>query len=220
MPKNKENLPKSPPLFDSINDELDLHKNSIQVSAIILPSIMTDQYQSFVEAMECIPPELERNFSLMKNLDIRGSNVMKRIDDCVKRYGYANTHEERMQIRRDTNDLFDTLTSFAGDRLDISIQSYDAVDRLIIKLSNLIEQDSLVGVSMPKIEGEPVFCYCRSVSFDTMICCDDDSCKYEWFHYSCVNITEAPKGEWFCYDCAAKRIQSKTKKKKIKGRKR
>ena len=26
-----------------------------------------------------------------------------------------------------------------------------------------------------------------------MIGCDNDFCKYEWFHYSCVGITRKPR---------------------------
>ena len=34
-----------------------------------------------------------------------------------------------------------------------------------------------------------------------MIACDDQSCRYEWFHFSCVNVTAAPSGDWLCPDC-------------------
>jgi len=35
-----------------------------------------------------------------------------------------------------------------------------------------------------------------------MISCDHPFCPYEWFHFKCVGMTEAPKDEkWFCDDC-------------------
>ena len=41
----------------------------------------------------------------------------------------------------------------------------------------------------------PVYCPClRLVSFDEMIQCD--RCDV-WYHYKCVNIKEAPRGDWF-----------------------
>jgi inhibitor of growth protein 3 len=31
--------------------------------------------------------------------------------------------------------------------------------------------------------------------------CDSDDCPIEWFHYECMGLSEAPKGEWFCPAC-------------------
>ena len=29
----------------------------------------------------------------------------------------------------------------------------------------------------------------------------NDTCPYGWFHFSCVNITSEPDGNWFCSSC-------------------
>jgi inhibitor of growth protein 3 len=34
---------------------------------------------------------------------------------------------------------------------------------------------------------------------DGVLCCLQ--CVLEWFHYTCVGITEPPKGKWYCPDC-------------------
>lgn len=46
-----------------------------------------------------------------------------------------------------------------------------------------------------------LFCDCRRPEFGQMIFCENESCKFKWFHYSCVNILRAPKGKWFCKYC-------------------
>ena len=28
-------------------------------------------------------------------------------------------------------------------------------------------------------------------------------CEKEWFHFSCVGITQQPKGKWYCKDCTS-----------------
>ncbi|KAI6783869.1 Inhibitor of growth protein-like protein [Emericellopsis cladophorae] len=52
---------------------------------------------------------------------------------------------------------------------------------------------------------EPRYCLCNRVSFGEMIQCDNDSCRYEWFHLECVGLTEEdiPKRttKWYCPDC-------------------
>lgn len=50
---------------------------------------------------------------------------------------------------------------------------------------------------------EPTYCLCNQVSYGEMVGCDNASCPIEWFHYGCVGLTDAPKGKWYCPDCAA-----------------
>ena len=49
---------------------------------------------------------------------------------------------------------------------------------------------------------EPLYCFCRQVSFGRMIGCESDACKYEWFHFECVGLKEEPD-VWYCSDCQA-----------------
>lgn len=60
-----------------------------------------------------------------------------------------------------------------------------------------------------------LYCFCQRVSFGEMIGCDNDDCKYEWFHWSCVGITSPPKDDevWYCPDCAPKMEKRKKRKK-------
>lgn len=46
-----------------------------------------------------------------------------------------------------------------------------------------------------------VYCTCQRVSFGDMVACDNEDCKYQWFHWGCVGLKEEPKGEWLCPFC-------------------
>ena len=61
-----------------------------------------------------------------------------------------------------------------------------------------------------------LYCFCQRVLFGEMIGCDNDDCKYEWFHWSCVGITSPPKDDevWYCPDCAPK-MEKRKKKRKV-----
>ena len=50
---------------------------------------------------------------------------------------------------------------------------------------------------------EAVYCKCQQPSQGIMIGCDNDNCKYEWFHMVCVGLTEEPE-HWTCDDCKAR----------------
>lgn len=52
---------------------------------------------------------------------------------------------------------------------------------------------------------EPTYCVCRQVSYGDMICCDNDACDIEWFHFQCVSLTSKPKGKWYCPNCRGDR---------------
>lgn len=60
-----------------------------------------------------------------------------------------------------------------------------------------------------------LYCFCQRVSFGEMIGCDNDDCRFEWFHWSCVGITSPPKDDevWYCPDCAPKMEKRKKRKK-------
>ncbi len=38
---------------------------------------------------------------------------------------------------------------------------------------------------------EPLYCYCQQISYGEMVACENSECKIEWFHFPCVNLTEA-----------------------------
>ncbi|TMW69521.1 hypothetical protein Poli38472_001677 [Pythium oligandrum] len=54
---------------------------------------------------------------------------------------------------------------------------------------------------LPIDPNEPIYCHCRRVSYGQMVGCDNDDCKYEWFHFECVGLTDQPQGTWYCNDC-------------------
>ncbi|KAJ0396611.1 hypothetical protein P43SY_008905 [Pythium insidiosum] len=68
----------------------------------------------------------------------------------------------------------------------------------------VVETAFAVGTEdLPIDPNEPVYCHCRRVSYGQMVGCDNDDCKYEWFHFECVGLTDQPQGTWYCSDCKA-----------------
>ncbi|KAL7681853.1 putative inhibitor of growth histone-binding protein [Plasmopara halstedii] len=59
----------------------------------------------------------------------------------------------------------------------------------------------LTSEDLPIDPNEPIYCSCRRVSFGQMVGCDNDDCKYEWFHFGCVGLMDQPAGKWYCQDC-------------------
>lgn len=57
---------------------------------------------------------------------------------------------------------------------------------------------------------QPNYCVCEDVSYGDMVCCDNDLCPIEWFHFDCVSLSKKPKGKWYCPKCRG--TSSKTMK--------
>lgn len=52
---------------------------------------------------------------------------------------------------------------------------------------------------------EPTYCYCNQISYGEMVMCESDDCPHnQWFHFTCVGLTEAPSGSWQCPECKKK----------------
>lgn len=75
--------------------------------------------------------------------------------------------------------------------------------------------DLFSGYNNNEEEDRTLYCFCQSVSYGEMVACDGPNCKYEWFHYSCVNLKEPPKGQWFCPDCRQEMAKNKLKRRRI-----
>ncbi|CAC5418196.1 unnamed protein product [Mytilus coruscus] len=62
--------------------------------------------------------------------------------------------------------------------------------------NNLCETES-----KSKDNEEELWCFCAQVESGKMIYCDNEECPIQWFHYTCLGISCAPRGKWYCPDC-------------------
>lgn len=58
------------------------------------------------------------------------------------------------------------------------------------------------------------WCLCQKPSSGDMICCDNESCHIQWFHFACIGLTESPAGVWYCPNCRAPANDSVKRKNK------
>lgn len=182
-------------------------------------------FNTFLESLEHVPPEFERNFNLIKDLDSRSNDIIGQVNDLVKKYKESRKLQERQTIKNDINSLMEKMTSYAHDKIELATQTYELIDKNIkslIVLSKRTDESEIdtvqppIGYEMPLSEFEPKYCICRDVSYGEMIACDNPECPVEWFHLPCVHLIKVPKAKWFCLECSAKKPKSgrKTAKRK------
>ena len=60
----------------------------------------------------------------------------------------------------------------------------------------------IIGTATVESTEEIGFCYCGGPEEGDMVACDGKSCKYSWFHITCLRLKSLPKTKsWFCPDC-------------------
>jgi len=188
-------------------------------------------FDHFIETLEHVPSELQRNFTMMADLDKKGGELVTRINECVREYRKSDRRDERITLFRESMDLFDKARNYADDKIDLAMQTYNLVDKHIRRLENLSSVQAIgsdakttsskvnlgqrgdltgggscastepLAVDMPPDPNEPKYCTCHQVSFGEMIACDNKDCKIEWFHFACVDLKSKPKGRWYCPEC-------------------
>lgn len=79
-------------------------------------------------------------------------------------------------------------------------------ERLIKKLTTFYVEQLLPELMTHQLQGTQsaevkVYCFCQKGEHGKMIQCDSPTCKYVWFHFSCIGLKRSPKGSWYCQEC-------------------
>ena len=92
---------------------------------------MSDEYIQL--GLESLPVELQRNFSLMRDLDNRAQSIMKDIDGQADEYlkVVAQTSPDKRKEQMDKiQKLFNKAKEYGDDKVQLAIQTYELVSCL------------------------------------------------------------------------------------------
>ena len=84
------------------------------------------------------------------------------------------------------------------EKLEKKLTSFYVINVLPEIMTRRLKQELEMECESDK---ENVYCICQKGSSGRMIACENRSCQYQWFHYQCVGIKRAPKGDWYCPTC-------------------
>ena len=95
--------------------------------------------ENFLESIEHFPKELQRNFSLMRDLDQRTQDTLREIDENVKDYKKSVsslTQDERKKRLSKIDELYQKAKEYSDDKVQLAMQMYEMVDKHIRRLDN------------------------------------------------------------------------------------
>ncbi|CAC5407333.1 ING4 [Mytilus coruscus] len=93
--------------------------------------------EHYLDSLESLPSELQRNFNLMRDLDQRAQDLMKEIDKMAVDY-LGNVRglspEKRTEQLDSIEKMFSKSKEFGDDKVQLAMQTYEMVDKHIRKL--------------------------------------------------------------------------------------
>ncbi|ESO95756.1 hypothetical protein LOTGIDRAFT_214850 [Lottia gigantea] len=93
--------------------------------------------EHYLDSLESLPGELQRNFNLMRDLDQRTQDLLKEIDGLTTDY-MTNVKtlpsEKRREKLKGIDGLFSKSKEYGDDKVQLAMQTYELVDKHIRKL--------------------------------------------------------------------------------------
>ncbi|XP_049843851.1 inhibitor of growth protein 5 [Schistocerca gregaria] len=95
--------------------------------------------EHYLDSLEHLPIELQRNFMLMRDLDKRAQDLMRNIDKLAGEYLQqvrTMPAERRREQMNNIQNLFDKAKEYGDDKVQLAIQTYELVDKHIRRLDS------------------------------------------------------------------------------------
>jgi hypothetical protein len=95
--------------------------------------------EHYLDSLEHLPIELQRNFTLMRDLDARAQALMRNIDRLADEY-LRNVKtlqpEKKKEQMSNIQSLFNKAKEYGDDKVQLAIQTYELVDKHIRRLDS------------------------------------------------------------------------------------
>ena len=132
---------------------------------------------------------------------------------CPSKYEYGFLNWENDKTKRLHVKMFLLWTSLFIHPTNNSTVSLTTVksNKDFVEKTNVKSWRYSENISLPELvthrldnileNNRKIYGFCRKSSFGNVIECDNSKYKFEWFHYSYINITQASKEKWYCKEC-------------------
>ncbi|KAL5474455.1 hypothetical protein EMCRGX_G026403 [Ephydatia muelleri] len=93
--------------------------------------------ENFLESIETLPQEMQRNFSVMRDLDQRTQDLIREIETTSQEFK-KNVHtlgrEDRKRKLTKISESYQKAREYSDNKVQIAVQMYEMVDKYIRKL--------------------------------------------------------------------------------------
>ncbi|CAB3374602.1 inhibitor of growth protein 4 isoform X2 [Cloeon dipterum] len=102
--------------------------------------------EHYLDSLEHLPIELQRNFTLLRDLDARAQNLMQTIDKYATEYleglayptnkSSSMSSDKKKELISNIQKMFNKSKEYGDDKVQLAIQTYELVDKHIRRLDN------------------------------------------------------------------------------------
>lgn len=189
----------------------------IQIQANLLQIIEQHQQRLLKEVYKPLDLQVESNFynseaAILGDIpepQLQGNNK-KASSNLLKQAQVGNVSSSLSSISSSGGDL--NTGNGTSNNLSVPVRSGTTSPRPPLLTFSTAEASSNSQKVSPKKRAsledeppidpnEPVYCYCKQVSWGEMVACDGPKCQNEWFHLACVGLNAPPEGKWYCNEC-------------------
>ncbi|KJE95411.1 hypothetical protein CAOG_05865 [Capsaspora owczarzaki ATCC 30864] len=104
------------------------------------PAVTAQYLQQFLTTIESLPYDLQRNFTLIRELDARTHEALRMVEQlCPALADKSLPQDEIIQKIRGIQEHFRRCLEFGDDKIQIAAQSYELVDKHIQRLDADVE---------------------------------------------------------------------------------
>jgi hypothetical protein len=201
-------------------ESLDLADRKVHISECVLDMVgksivtLNMNFEEFKMSKLCVNKSNKNTKGLLKcTPDFKeinsGSNDLLNIDNSSKRPKRNITKTTTTTSNKSAENNANLKRKSSNNKninnttLNKKSKAQPPKKRKIVSESESSDSDSELKVN---------YCICEEISYGDMVCCDNDLCPNEWFHFGCVSLRKKPKGKWYCPRCRG--TNSKTMKPK------
>lgn len=145
--------------------------------------------------------QIKKNKEKLKKLYKKSLKNSK--DDAINKkiVKYQKSVEEAIENKIKTAEMMQNIVKKIKQEMQSKLfKIKDEIDLGI----EMVENTNVLVNNVDKLQNnelESLYCICNQKSYGDMICCDSVECNVGWYHFSCVGLKSAPKGQWFCDAC-------------------
>lgn len=125
---------------------------------------MANSYlEHFLESLDTLPTDLQRNFTLMRDLDERTQELIRKINNESENYmesAHNLTAKDKTDKFKEIRGMFGKAKELSDDKVQLAMQTYEMIDkhirRLDSELSKLeaeLKEKILFNSSAPQVAG-------------------------------------------------------------------
>ena len=191
------------PYLEMEGDEIRLsrkHKHYYQVQVQMF--ITRRNYCDFVvwSKKKIIVERIVKDHALWDDISVRAVEFHRKCVMPEMAFKFFSNQKKNTSFNGNSN--FSGANAFSNVD-DAHCDNTDSFGNVVYGSTVTIGNDENVsGSDLVADEIREVYCVCRCPDDGSkMIECANKTCDMKWFHFRCVNLKRAPKGDWFCLKC-------------------